>query len=42
MPHTSPLAWNRKAPDGTKWSEVGARQIALAVGLRTRGDNHVL
>lgn len=27
MPHTSPLAWNRNAPDGRKWSEVGAEQI---------------
>lgn len=23
MPHTSPLAWNRKAPDGSKWSAIG-------------------
>ncbi|MHB1279881.1 MAG: uracil-DNA glycosylase [Acidithiobacillus sp.] len=27
MPHTSPLAWNRNAPDGRKWSEVGAEQV---------------
>lgn len=33
MPHTSGLAWNRKAPDGRRWSEVGAEQIELAVGL---------
>lgn len=29
MPHTSPLAWNRNAPDGRKWSEVGKEQISL-------------
>lgn len=28
MPHTSPLAWNRFAPDGHKWSEIGRRVIA--------------
>ena len=28
MPHTSPLAWNRNAPDGRKWSVVGAGVIA--------------
>ncbi|MGC9217558.1 uracil-DNA glycosylase [Acidithiobacillus sp.] len=28
MPHTSPLAWNRNAPDGRKWSAVGADVIA--------------
>ena len=27
MPHTSPLAWNRNAPDGRKWSEVGTEQV---------------
>ncbi|MBU2793100.1 uracil-DNA glycosylase [Acidithiobacillus thiooxidans] len=27
MPHTSPLAWNRNAPDGRKWAEVGAEQV---------------
>ena len=27
MPHTSPLAWNRNAPDGRKWSEVGEEQV---------------
>ncbi len=29
MPHTSPLAWNRNAPDGRKWSEVGREQVRL-------------
>lgn len=32
MPHTSPLAWNRNAPDGRKWSVIGeevAGQMAL-------------
>ncbi len=33
MPHTSGLAWNRKAPDGRMWREVGAEQISLAVSL---------
>ena len=27
MPHTSPLAWNRNAPDGQKWSEIGRKQV---------------
>ena len=29
-PHTSGLAWNRKAPDGRRWSEIGKEQIAKA------------
>lgn len=29
--HTSPLSWNRKSPDGTKWSSIGREQIARAV-----------
>ena len=29
MPHTSPLAWNRNAPDGRKWSEIGREQVRL-------------
>lgn len=29
--HTSPLSWNRKAPDGTPWAAVGKDQIARAV-----------
>lgn len=33
MPHTSPLAWNRKAPDGTPWATVGAAQLAKAVQI---------
>ncbi len=32
-PHTSPLAWNRNAPDGQKWSEIGRAQAALAIRL---------
>lgn len=31
MPHTSPLAFNRNAPDGRKWSVIAAEQVALAV-----------
>jgi len=31
MPHTSPLSWNRKAPDGTPWATIGKQQIARAV-----------
>lgn len=30
--HTSPLSWNRKAPDGTPWALIGKQQIARAVG----------
>jgi len=35
MPHTSPLAWNRNAPDGRKWSAIGSEQVRLLaqVGL---------
>ncbi len=33
MPHTSPLAWNRNAPDGRKWSEVGGEQIRRMVEI---------
>ena len=33
MPHTSGLAWNRKSPSGESWSEIGKRQVALAVEL---------
>lgn len=36
MPHTSGLAWNRKTPAGEPWSEVGKRQVALAVELAQR------
>lgn len=36
MPHTSGLAWNRTAPDGRKWSEIGAAQVALATHLASR------
>lgn len=30
MPHTSPLAFNRNAPGGEKWSVVARRQVSLA------------
>jgi len=33
MPHTSPLAWNRNAPDGTPWSQIGQEQVQLAARL---------
>lgn len=33
MPHTSPLAWNRRRPDGTPIRELGARAAAEAVRL---------
>ena len=36
MPHTSGLAWNRKAPDGRRWSEIGRQQVALAVSFVKR------
>ncbi|TXF11177.1 uracil-DNA glycosylase [Pelomicrobium methylotrophicum] len=32
MPHTSGMAWNRKAPDGKTWREIGEEQVELAVG----------
>ncbi|MGE4403809.1 MAG: uracil-DNA glycosylase [Desulfobulbus sp.] len=38
MPHTSPLAWNRKAPDGQPWATVGAAQVAKAVRALGRFD----
>jgi DNA polymerase len=31
MPHTSGMAWNRKAPNGKVWREIGEEQVALAV-----------
>lgn len=31
MPHTSPLAWNRNAPDGRKWAVVGVEQVQRMV-----------
>ncbi|MBU2772441.1 uracil-DNA glycosylase [Acidithiobacillus ferrooxidans] len=33
MPHTSPLAWNRSAPDGRKWSVLGREQVSLLAAL---------
>lgn len=32
-PHTSPLAFNRNAPSGEKWSIIAAQQIAIAASL---------
>lgn len=37
MPHTSPLAWHRKAPNGEKWSDIGKRQIRIAVAIFQSG-----
>jgi len=31
MPHTSPLAWNRNAPDGRKWSAWGKEVVVSMV-----------
>jgi DNA polymerase len=31
MPHTSGMAWNRKAPGGKAWREIGEEQVELAV-----------
>lgn len=40
MPHTSPLAWNRKAPDGREWSGIGRRQVEIAArALREKRDS---
>ena len=33
MPHTSGMAWHRKAPNGETWREIGKRQVALAVDI---------
>lgn len=33
IPHTSPLAWNRNAPDGRKWSKIGWSQVAKMAKL---------
>lgn len=33
MPHTSPLAMNRNAPDGCKWAEIAREQIAAAAAF---------
>lgn len=32
-PHTSPLAFNRNAPNGEKWAVIARRQVATAVKL---------
>jgi DNA polymerase len=31
MPHTSGMAWNRRAPNGKVWREIGEEQVELAV-----------
>lgn len=36
MPHTSGMAWNRKAPNGKAWCKIGEEQVALAVKLLER------
>lgn len=36
MPHTSPLAFNRNAPNGEKWADVAKRQVSKAVALLGR------
>lgn len=41
IPHTSPLAWHRKAPDGRPWADVGAEQIAHAVRSLRRFDEYL-
>ncbi|WP_248885952.1 uracil-DNA glycosylase [Acidithiobacillus acidisediminis] len=33
MPHTSPLAWNRNAPDGRKWSAIGEEVVRKAASF---------
>ncbi len=33
MPHTSPLAWNRKDPNGTRWSIIGREQVERVARL---------
>lgn len=33
MPHTSGMAWHRKAPDGRPWREIGEAQARLACDL---------
>jgi len=37
IPHTSPLAWNRNAPDGRKWSAIGKEQIGLLGNFLRKG-----
>ncbi len=39
MPHTSPLAWNRKAPDGRKWSTIGAAAVERVAVFLWRGES---
>lgn len=36
-PHTSPLAWNRFSPEGTRWRDIGRRQVETAVQLSRTG-----
>jgi DNA polymerase len=37
MPHTSPLAWNRNAPDGRKWSIWGKEVVVSMVFALKKG-----
>lgn len=37
MPHTSGMAWNRKAPGGVPWRDIGARQVEFAAALWKKG-----
>ncbi|WP_254892680.1 uracil-DNA glycosylase [Acidithiobacillus thiooxidans] len=37
IPHTSPLAWNRNAPDGRKWREVGEEQVHILADTISKG-----
>ncbi len=39
MPHTSPLAWNRNAPDGRKWGEVGREQVQIMARMLKTGTD---
>lgn len=36
MPHTSGMVWNRKAPNGKLWREVGEQQAAIAATILHR------
>lgn len=38
IPHTSPLAWNRNAPDGRKWSAVGADVVSELGRFLQKGE----
>ena len=38
MPHTSPLAWNRRMPNGDQWRKAGLEQVQEAVRLYKRAN----